>query len=138
MKILRLDDSLYFGSVAHVGELLRLYREHYPEQKNLLLLTKGINQIDVAGAELLASEARKRRILGGDLYLYRLKEAASKVMEKGGYIDEIGSENIYDSKVEAIRGIFDKLDKSICANCTNRIFNECQTIDPPPAKTGTS
>ena len=29
LKILRLDDSLYFGSVAHVGELLRRYREHY-------------------------------------------------------------------------------------------------------------
>ena len=136
LKILRLDDSLYFGSVAHVGELLRLYRDHYPEQKNLLLLTKGINQIDVAGAELLASEARKRRILGGDLYLYRLKEAASKVMERGGYIDEIGSENIYDSKVEAIRGIFDKLDKSICATCTYRIFTECQALDPPIEKSG--
>ena len=134
LKILRLDDSLYFGSVAHVGELLRLYREHYPDQRNLLLLTKGINQIDVAGAELLVSEARKRRIMGGDLYLYRLKETASKVMERGGYLDEIGSENIYDSKIEAVRGIFDKLDKSICATCTYRIFTECQTIDPPLEK----
>jgi SulP family sulfate permease len=134
LKILRVDDSLYFGSVAHVGELLRLYREHYPDQKNLLLLTKGINQVDVAGAELLISEARKRRILGGDLYLYRLKDTASKVMERGGYLDEIGSENIYDSKIEAIRGIFDKLDKSICATCKYRIFTECQTIDPPLEK----
>ncbi|MCP4431837.1 MAG: SulP family inorganic anion transporter [Gammaproteobacteria bacterium] len=131
LKILRLDDSLYFGSVAHVGELLRLYRNHYPEQKNLLLLTKGINQIDVAGAELLIGETRKRRMLGGDIYLYRLKDSASRVMEKGGYIDEIGRGNIFDSKIDAISGIFDKLDKNICANCTNRIFNECKSLDPP-------
>lgn len=130
LKILRLDDSLYFGSVAHVGELLRLYRDHYLEQKHLLLLTKGINQIDVAGAELLLNETRERRNIGGDLYLYRLKDNASKVMEKGGYMDEIGADNIFDSKGAAIGGIFNRLDKSICARCPNRIFTECESVAP--------
>ncbi|MCP4188406.1 MAG: SulP family inorganic anion transporter [Gammaproteobacteria bacterium] len=130
VKILRLDDSLYFGSVAHVGELFRRYREHYPDQSNLLLLTKGINQIDVAGAELLLSETRERRKMGGDLYLYRLKDSATKVMNRGGYLEEIGSENIYDSKSEAIVGIFERLDRNICASCENRIFTECESIEP--------
>ena len=132
MKILRLEDSLYFGSVSHVGELLRRYREHYPVQSHLLLLTKGINQIDVAGAELLLSEARSRRIMGGDLYLYRLKDSASRVMNKGGYLDEIGEENIFNSKFEAISGIFERLDRNICSTCENRIFLECATIEPLP------
>lgn len=130
MKILRLEDSLYFGSVSHVGELLRLYREHYPEQTHLLLLTKGINQIDVAGAELLISETRERRKMGGDLYLYRLKDSATKVMKRGGYLEEIGQDNIFDSKSDAIVGIFDRLDRNICANCDSRIFIECATIEP--------
>ena len=132
LKILRLDDSLYFGSVSHVGEILRRYREHYPLQSHLFLLTKGINQIDVAGAELLISEARSRRIMGGDLYLYRLKDSASRVMNKGGYLAEIGAENIFDSKFDAISGIFDRLDKNICATCEKRIFLECATIEPLP------
>jgi SulP family sulfate permease len=130
LKILRLEDSLYFGSVSHVGELLRRYREHYPEQKNLFLLTKGINQVDVAGAELLVSEARARRMMGGDLYLYRLKDRAARVMDRGGYTEEIKNENFFDSKAEAISGIFEKLDKDICATCTNRIFLECGSPDP--------
>ncbi len=130
LKILRLEDSLYFGSVSHVGELLRRYREHYPEQKSLFLLTKGINQIDVAGAELLVSEARARRTMGGDLYLYRLKDSAAKSMNRGGYTEEIKAENFFDSKAEAISGIFEKLDKDICATCTKRIFLECGAPDP--------
>jgi len=130
LKILRLEDSLYFGSVSHVGELLRRYREHYPEQKNLFLLTKGINQIDVAGAELLVDEARARREMGGDLYLYRLKDKAAKVMDRGGYTEEIGAENFFDSKSDAIAGIFEKLDKDICATCTKRIFLECGSPNP--------
>jgi SulP family sulfate permease len=129
MKILRLDDSLYFGSVAHVGELLRRYREHYPEQKHLLLLTKGVAQVDVAGAELLVKETRDRRAIGGDLYMYRLRDTASKVFKRGGYAEEIGEANIFEGKLDAISSIFGRLDKNICATCENRIFLECQTID---------
>jgi len=128
LKILRLDDSLYFGSVAHVGEILRRYREHYPEQKHLFLLTKGISQVDLSGAELLASEARERRAIGGDLYLYRLRDTAAKVFNRGGYKDEIGEANIFDAKEEAIPAIFERLDKNICATCENRIFLECKTV----------
>ena len=129
LKILRLDDSLYFGSVAHVGELLRRYREHYPDQKYLLLLTKGISQVDVAGAELLVSEARERRANGGDLYMYRLRDTAAKAFKRGGYAEEIGEANIFEGKLDAISSIFGRLDKNICATCENRIFLECQTID---------
>jgi len=137
LKVLRLDDSLYFGSVAHVSELLRRYREHYPEQKHLFLLTKGISQVDIAGAELLVNEARERRQIGGDLYIYRLRDSAAKVFNRGGYKDEIGEANIFDGKEEAIPTIFERLDKDICATCENRIFLECRKIgkkepDPRP------
>ena len=131
LKILRLDDSLYFGSVAHVGELLRRYREHYPEQKHLFLLTKGIAQVDVAGAELIIKETRERRDIGGDLYMYQLRDTASKVFDRGGYRDEVGEANIFNSKEDAILGIFDRLDKNICATCERRIFVECQSIEQP-------
>jgi SulP family sulfate permease len=129
LKILRLDDSLYFGSVAHVGELFRRYREHYPEQKHLFMLTKGIAQVDVAGAELLIKEARERREIGGDLYMYQLRETAAKVFNRGGYRDEIGEANIFTSKEDAISTIFDRLDKNICATCEHRIFVECKSIE---------
>ena len=126
LKILRLDDSLYFGSVSHVGELLR---EHYPSQKHLLLLTKGIAQVDVAGAELLINETRERRAVGGDFYMYRLRDTANKVFKRGGYADEVGEANIFEGKLDAISSIFARLDKNICATCENRIFLECQTIE---------
>ena len=128
LKILRLDDSLYFGSVAHVGELFRRYREHYPQQKHLLLLTKGIAQVDLAGAELLVKEAQERRKMGGDLYMYRLRDSATKVFNRGGYNEEIGESNIFDSKIDAISTIFEKLDPAICATCESRIFLECQSV----------
>ena len=136
LKLLRIDESLYFGSVAHVREMFRRFREHYPDQKHLLLLTKGINQVDISGAELLSEEASIRRALGGGLYMYRLKESASKVLERGGYIEKLGKHNIYDSKEEGIRAIFDRLDRSICEQCEKRIFLECKSL--PKSSTTTS
>jgi SulP family sulfate permease len=130
MKILQLDDSLYFGSVSHVGELLRRYREHYPDQRHLFLLTQGVNQIDVAGAELLVNETNARKAIGGDMYIYQLKDSAMKVLNRGGYIDELNPANIFDSKEEAISTIFSRLDKDICATCENRIFVECGSATP--------
>ncbi len=85
--------------------------------------------MDVAGAELLVTEARDRRNMGGDMYMYRLRDTASKVFDRGGYAEEIGEANIFDGKLDAISSIFGLLDRNICATCEHRIFLECQTID---------
>jgi SulP family sulfate permease len=130
MKMLQLEDSLYFGSVSHVGELLRRYREHYPDQKHLFLMAQGVNQVDVAGAELLVNESKARKAIGGDLYLYQLKDSAMKIINRGGYIVDLNPTNIFDSKEEAISNIFSRLDRNICATCENRIFIECGSIAP--------
>lgn len=127
-KIVRIDGSVFFGAISHVSETLRLFREQAPGQKHLLLVASGINFIDVAGAELLAQEAQNYRQIGGELYFYRIKEGVCGPLRRGGYIKEIGDENMFDSKTEAISEIFAKLDKDICARCDKRIFKECQSV----------
>jgi SulP family sulfate permease len=130
LKLVRVDGSLFFGAVNHVAETLRRFREQDPEQTRVLLIASGINFIDVAGAELLAQEAQNYRRLGGQLYFYRIKEGVCEPLRRGGYIQEIGDENMYRSKTEAISEIFDQLDKNICARCDKRIFRECSTVEP--------
>ena len=55
-----------------------------PGQENLLLLCKSINFVDVAGAELLAHEAEQRRKMGGQLYLYSLRQPVRDMLRRGG------------------------------------------------------
>ena len=66
--------------------------------------------------------------MGGGFYLYRLKDSASKILKKGGYLNYIGETNIFDSKEGAIEGVFSQLDKEICRRCKNRIFLECKKV----------
>ena len=94
----------------------------------------SINQIDISGAEFLSQEARHRRAEGGGLYLYRTKEHIDAFLRRGGYMQDIGEDNRFLKKTQAINTIFKKLDHSICANCERRIFRECESVSNPSAQ----
>lgn len=130
MKIVRLDGSLFFGAVSHVQQALQAIDEINPRQKSVLVVGSGINIIDVAGAEMLVQESRRRRSIGGDLYLCRIKESACSTLKKGHYLEHIGRENVFNTESVAIRDIYSKLDSEICRNCSVRIFKECHIALP--------
>lgn len=95
---------------------------------------EGVNFVDVAGAELLAQEAERRRKLGGDLYFYALKPGVCAPLTQGDYFKEIGAENTFDSKSEALAQIVENLDLAVCAACDKRIFRECAGRPAPPTQ----
>jgi SulP family sulfate permease len=95
LKIIRIDGSLFFGAVNYVNQTLQQI-----ETPHLLIVCDGINFIDVAGAEMLATEARRRREQGGGLYLVGLKAKANEALSKGGYIQSI--EAIFPSRGAAV------------------------------------
>ncbi|MFA7665829.1 MAG: SulP family inorganic anion transporter [Burkholderiaceae bacterium] len=126
LKMLTIEGSIYFGAVDHVATHLDILRDIAAEQKHLLLLARNMNFVDVAGASLLAQEALRRRAAGGRLYLHGLRDNARELMAHGGMLGQIGEENLFRSKDQAIATIYERLDREICARCTVRIFYECQ------------
>jgi SulP family sulfate permease len=133
VKIVRIEGSLYFGAVNHVEEFLHRLRETYPEQKHLLLMAKSVNFIDIAGAEMLAHEARWRRRQGGRLYFYSLRAGAEEILKKPDYLGDIGEDALFRTKHGAIQEIFARADRNICRRCRARVFMECQSLPPPGA-----
>ena len=83
-----------------------------------------------AGAEMLAGEAKRRRRLGGGLYLYRVGEDVMTLLTRGGYLADIGADNIFPVKSRAVGFIYPKLDSEICRSCERQIFRECKTSLP--------
>ncbi|MEW5791705.1 MAG: SulP family inorganic anion transporter [Pseudomonadota bacterium] len=131
LKIVRIDGSIFFGAVDHVQQKLQEIDEINPEHKHVLIMADGINFIDIAGAEMLVQEAKRRRRMGGGLYLYGVKEGVCSVLRKGGYLEEIGDENIFSSKAQALSSIYERLNREICRSCDKRIFQECVSSDLP-------
>ncbi|MEJ5212030.1 MAG: STAS domain-containing protein, partial [Burkholderiales bacterium] len=126
VKMLRINGSIFFGAVDHVQSRLHEVDAENPQARHVLIVATGINFVDIAGAEMLAQEAKRRRRMGGGLYLYRVKEGACEMLRRGSYAEEIGRENIFPAKSRPIETIYPRLDADICARCSARIFPECQ------------
>src|SRR5258708_22148349 len=83
LKILRIEGSIYFGAVGHVQRHLDTLREHSAGQKHLLLMSKSINFVDMAGAAPLVEAAPKRRAGGGPPLLYPPKKTLQELFQSG-------------------------------------------------------
>ena len=64
------------------------------------------------------------------MYFYRLKNEVINLLDRGGYLNSIGKENIFPVKFRTVSAIYPKLDTAICRDCKLRIFRECQTSLP--------
>ncbi|MFP5403384.1 MAG: SulP family inorganic anion transporter [Gammaproteobacteria bacterium] len=130
MAILRVEGSIFFGAVEHVQQHLRNVDESDPQKKHLLVSSRAIGFVDLAGAELLAKEATRRRKLGGGLYLVGVQPDLCEMLKRSGQVDTVGEDQIFRHKGDAIAAIYPRLDSAICRTCTARIFRECHIALP--------
>jgi SulP family sulfate permease len=52
------------------------------------------------------------------------------VLERGGFIDAIGRDRVFDTKADALRAIYAALDVATCRDCAVRVFTECRDALP--------
>ncbi|MFA5916958.1 MAG: SulP family inorganic anion transporter [Candidatus Gracilibacteria bacterium] len=125
IKIIRIDMSIYFGSVNYIQETLMniLKKEGI---KNIIIIGSGVNMIDMNGREMLEEISHMFQKAGGGLFFLEFKNDVFKTLETKGFIKNIGEEYFFASKNSAIQYIFkNKIDKNICKNCTKKAFIEC-------------
>ncbi len=130
MEMVRVEGSIFFGAVEHVKQALKQIDEHDPRKKHVMLFSRAVNFIDLAGAEMLAAEAKRRQRLGGGLYLVGVQPGFCTMLREGGHAEHVGRENIFAHKGEAIAAVYPRLDSEICRTCTARIFSECDAALP--------
>ena len=119
-----MEGSVYFGAAQHVGERLHELRDVPDPQKHLLVMSKSMNFIDLAGESLWRDELRARRRMGGDLYFHRPRPPVMELWERTGFLDELGRDHVFPDKHSAIAHIVPRLDQAVCARCTIKAFHE--------------
>ena len=125
IRFMRVHGSIYFGAVDHIQRALQQIDEDNPQHKTVVLVSPAINFVDVAGAEMLAQEARRRRRLGGGLYFWRLKDSVRQFLRQGEYLKDIGEGGFFPAGSNITGALYWTLDPDICRNCKARIFKEC-------------
>ena len=126
LKIVRINGPIFFGAANYISAELQRIDERNRMQRSLLVIGSGINFVDLEGAQLLAQEARRRRALGGALYIFYMKDEPMEMMRRCGAYDVIGAENFFRLGEDVIGKVFPKLDGGICSNCKVRIFAACK------------
>jgi SulP family sulfate permease len=129
LKIVRLNGSIFFGAVSHLQEAFQQIDEREPMHRHLLLVASGINFVDLAGAQLLGQEARRRQALGGGLYIFNMKDEALQMLRRSGVFEQIGADHFFKMGDDVIATLYQRLDRGVCAQCPVRIFKPC---NPPP------
>ncbi|MDR3382188.1 MAG: SulP family inorganic anion transporter [Cupriavidus basilensis] len=125
LKLLRMEGAIYFGAVQYVTDRLHEARNAHPGQLHLLAMTKSMNFIDLAGAEMWESELSERRATGGDLYFHRPRTQVLQTWDQTGFALKLGEGHIFSTKRQALHTIIARLDPARCAQCQARIFEEC-------------
>lgn len=131
IKLIRVEGSIFFGAVNHVGIALQQIQERNPEHRHVVLIAKGVNFVDVAGAELLAHEAKRLKAMDGRLYLTGIREDVCAMLKRTGAVAEIGEENIFQSKGDAIAAAYQHLAPNACLTCEAKLFRECRECERP-------
>ena len=124
LKIIRVDMSVYFGSLNHIQSRIHQISEN-ERIYNILIIGTRINFIDLSGAEMLVQEHRRLKKLGGGLYFCDLNSEVYEFAARTCFIKHVGNHHFFDSKKEAISAIYHILDKEICQTCSQLAFKEC-------------
>jgi SulP family sulfate permease len=125
VRFVRVHGALYFGAVDHVQRSLQQIDVDNPLQKTVVVAAPAISFADVAGAEMLAQEARRRRRMGGGLYFWRLRDSVYQFLRQGEYVKDIGEGGFFPVKTNVTSAVYWTLDPEVCRYCQTRIFKEC-------------
>lgn len=125
LKIIRIDMSVYFGSINHIQK--RIARIVDNERiYNILIVANNINFIDLSGAEALVSENARLKAHGGGLYFVGLQSSVYEFAARSCFVSKIGSDRFFDSKTDAVRTIYRRLERDVCSTCNALVFAECE------------
>ena len=127
IKTLRLDGSIYFGSVDHIQDAIRKLNPASQPQatRHFILQCAGVNFIDLAGKEMLLSEVKRIQALDGSLVFSGFKNTVLDDLRESGYLDHIGVNNLFADSSDAVAHFMPSLEQKRCDTCVNRIFSTC-------------
>ena len=72
-----------------------------------------------------AVRSRRRRALGGALYIFNMKDELLAMLRGCGAFDEIGDGNVFKQGDDVIGTLYRRLDAGVFRTCTARIFRAC-------------
>ncbi len=134
IRLMRIEGPVFFASVEHIEREFDRIEARAETRQSRILSLKGVNKIDLSGADFLIERARMAKRQGRELYLIAVAKPTLLALDRLGVKQFIGEDNIFPHKTEAIAEAVRRSEDDICARCTLRVFKECAGRPGPTDK----
>ncbi|WP_018861855.1 MULTISPECIES: SulP family inorganic anion transporter [unclassified Thioalkalivibrio] len=111
--LMRFDGSLYFANVPYFEDAVLDLLARHPQAKYLIVVGKGINEIDASGEEVIHQLVHRLKARGITLVFAGVKAQVLEVMQRTGLEDIIGKDNIFKSTDHAVKEISERVGEPI-------------------------
>ncbi len=129
LGVLTIMGSIYFGAAPYIENIIREHQYNHPDQQFLLLRFHRVNHMDISGIHMLDTLVRLYRDKDGDLFLTGVREEVLAFMQKSGFVDTIGQDNILDQDTAIVHIFHNILNPAECVyTCRQKIWRECQSL----------
>jgi len=108
IDVVRFDGPLFFANSSYMEDQIAMHRQNKPRLKHIILVARGINDMDASGQETLSLVVDRVRSAGIDISLCGVAQPVMAVLERTHLLTKIGEDHIYPNIDIALRAIHEK------------------------------
>ena len=131
ISLIRFDGPLYFANTGYFEDVVLERAASKPHLKYIVIDAEGVNEIDATGVEMLHDLARRLKAAGIQIIISRAKKQIIDILERTGFIEQIGQEHVTRLRTRALNLVWDDLgcDAKQCPLVvSNPLMEEAQSV----------
>lgn len=101
--VVRLDTPLFWANASAIEDGLLAELERWPDTRALVLDLEATSQLETTSVDMLHDLRTELASRGIRLYLARVMHPVSAVLERSGFLEELGDEHIWHSISQCVR-----------------------------------
>jgi SulP family sulfate permease len=109
ISLIRFDGPLFFANTGYFEDVVLERAASKKYLKFIIIDAEGINEIDATGVEMLHDLARRLKTTGIQLIISRAKKQIIDILERTGFIEQIGQEHVTRLRTRALNLVWDNL-----------------------------
>jgi len=133
VDMVRFNGPLFFANASFLDETIteRLHSKH--QLKHIILVAKGINDMDASGEEALSLVIDRCRSRGVDISMCGVNDSLLTILQRSGLLDKLGHDHLYSNMERALCSVHESTHRdSIEARCP--LTTACHLTQRAPAK----
>ncbi len=102
VDMVRFNGPLFFANASFLDEAITGRLQSKKRLKHIVLVAKGINDMDASGEEALSLVIERCRSRGVDISLAGVNDTVMAIMDRSGLLAKIGRDHIYTNMEKAL------------------------------------